>query len=186
MGSNPTPAAGNLRGSAATLAPDLGEDLRSLVDAAYRLRKAISAGHCRRGWSQRGRHQRNGRVESQERDSQEASADRSLDEPSVGIAPRRIDCRRQCDRSRSHHPRGGVPLHESGSVRRRNDEIAALPAVSAAAPPAINTAFTTVPRCGPLRTAARASPTVSRSFSGSLFPILMTLLLPSPAGDRPS
>lgn len=66
--------------------------------------------------------------------------------------------------------------------------MAALPAVSAATPPAITAAFKSVPLCSPLRTASSELVTGSRSLSGSRFVrrSLMISRFLSPVDERPS
>ena len=72
--------------------------------------------------------------------------------------------------STSDAPSGTTLSHESlPSVRRRIEEMAALPAVSAATPPAIKPAFRSLLLFTPPPRAANESPTESRSRSGSLF-----------------
>ena len=73
-------------------------------------------------------------------EAQEAGTDRRLDKRSLGQASAAIN--RQCDGSRRLDIPGSTTLlHELASARRRIDEMAALPAVSAAAPPTTKAAF---------------------------------------------
>src|SRR5215204_6040485 len=143
----------------------LGEHLRSVVDAAYCLGQAVSRGDCRGRRRDRGRHERDGRVQTQERDAQQAGTDGGLNKCSLREAPAGINRRAHCDWSRrSDAPSGTTLSHEPPPcVRRRIEEMAALPAVSAATPPAIRPAFKSLLLFTPPLRAANESPTESRS-----------------------
>lgn len=151
---------------ASPASPQLVEDLRSIIDAADGIGQTVSGGERRGRGVDRGRHEDDSCVEAQERNPQEARAHRRLNEPPLGQASAPINPRRQCDRSRDTC--GPTPPHESASIRRRSDEMAALPAVTAATPPTTRAAFKSVPPCRPLRTASSESLTASRRRSGSL------------------
>jgi hypothetical protein len=81
------------------VAANLGQDLGSIVDAANGVRQSLSGAERRGRRTDRGRHQRERRVESQERDAQEARADGSLHDRSLGQAAAAIGSSRQYNRS---------------------------------------------------------------------------------------
>jgi hypothetical protein len=64
--------------------PNLGQDLGSVVDAANGVRQSLSGAEWRGRRTDRSRHQRERRVESQERDAQKARANGSLHDRSLG------------------------------------------------------------------------------------------------------
>jgi hypothetical protein len=165
----------------------LGERLCSVIDAAYCVGQALSRGESGGGCRDRGRHEHDGCVQLQERDAEQARTDGGLNKASPGETSAGIDRSRECDRSDG--PRGMTPPHGClPSARRRIEEIAALPAVTAATPPAIKLAFRSLLLLTPSLRTANESPTVSRSRSGLLFlrRRLMRSLLVSLADERPS
>jgi hypothetical protein len=158
------------RSARAVASPHVGEHVCPIVDAPDRRGQAIlGADRDGRRRGDRGRHEHDGRVEPQERDAEEASANRRLDERSFRQASSFVEGGRQyCSTRCSPRTSCAFRFHELVSVRRRNEEIAALAAVSAAAPPAMSAAFRSVSPCSP-RAAATELARASRSSSGLLF-----------------
>jgi hypothetical protein len=79
--------------------PNPGQDLGSVVDAANRVRQAFSGAEWRRRRTDRSRHQRECRVESQQGDAQKARANGALHDRSLGEAAAAIGSRRQDNRT---------------------------------------------------------------------------------------
>jgi hypothetical protein len=78
---------------------NLGQDLRSAVDAANGVRQSLSGAEWRGRGSDRSRHQGERRVESQEGDAQKARANGSLHDCSFGQAAAPIGSSRQYNRN---------------------------------------------------------------------------------------